>query len=129
MRCHCIRNCSPAGLKSVREAPRITESLRWSGDDTYVSLEPECQSGVCTRDLPLSKQATITMLTTVVHQGPRQHSNHTTTTLVSGSCVVSVTNHNEGTGNGNIVSVTVISWWRFISCESNVFYDKITGQF
>ena len=38
------------------------------------------------------------------------------------------TNHNEGTGNGNIVSVTVISWWRFISCESNVFYDKITGQ-
>ena len=45
---------------SVTEAPRTIESLRVRREGTFVSLKLECQSGVRTGDLRLSKQTTLT---------------------------------------------------------------------
>ena len=59
---HRIRNSSPGGLRpnmlplshEGSSAPHNTYewSLRVSGKDNFVSLKPECQSGVRTGDLP-----------------------------------------------------------------------------
>ena len=52
---------------SITEAPHNIEYLRVSKKETFFSLKLECQSGVRTRDLRLSKQSA---LTTAPYQGP-----------------------------------------------------------
>ena len=49
----------PSTLLFVMEASQNIESLRVSEEESFVSLKPECQSGVRTRDLRLSRQAAL----------------------------------------------------------------------
>ena len=62
---HKIRNSIPDDLRPNTlpfghgSSPNI-KSLRVSGEEAFVSLKPECQSGVRTSDLPLSMQTALT---------------------------------------------------------------------
>ena len=42
------------------EAPHNIEYLRVSGEESFVSLKSECESGIRTRDLRFARQAALT---------------------------------------------------------------------